>query len=111
MNVLKKNKEKSISYLSFKIGDEVFATHVLQVNNMVEKPAITKIPKTPDYLPGVINLRGKVLPAIDTRIRFGMSPVEITNNTFNLALNVQSGNAIVLAGALVDPVREIAVEQ
>lgn len=107
MDVLEEIKKKSISYLSFKVGNEVFASHVSHVNNIVEVSRITKIPKSPDYLVGVINLRGQVLPVIDTRVRFGMSPTEVTTNTCILVLEIKSDDEILQVGGLVDSVSEV----
>lgn len=62
-------KEKTMnSYLSFKLGNEDFALHVNKVLNILEMTNITEVPKAPDYMKGVINLRGTVLPVIDTRL-------------------------------------------
>ena len=60
------------SYLTFKLGDEVFAANVGKVLNILELTKITRVPKAPVYMKGVINLRGSVLPLIDTRIKFEM---------------------------------------
>lgn len=60
------------TYLSFKLSEEVFAINVSKVLNILEVSKITKIPKAPDYMKGVINLRGSVLPVVDMRIKFGL---------------------------------------
>ena len=60
------------SYLTFKLGEEKFGVHVGQVLNILEMTSINRVPKSPDYMKGVINLRGKVLPVIDARLKFGM---------------------------------------
>ena len=78
------------SYLSFKLGKELFAAHVNNVLNILEMVKITEVPKAPEYMKGVINLRGNVLPVIDTRIKFGMSPTEYTVNTCILVLCMQT---------------------
>ena len=65
------------SYLSFKIGSECYAFNVNFVHNIIEYTSITKMPHMPSYMPGVIDLRGQVLPVIDFRIRFG---IENTRN-------------------------------
>ena len=70
--VLKQN-----SYLSFKLGKEVFATNVNKVLNILEMINISEVPQSPNYMKGVINLRGTVLPVVDTRIKFGMTPTEL----------------------------------
>ena len=69
------------SYLSFKIGSEYYAANVSNVQNIIEYSDITKVPEMPKYMLGVINLRGQVLPVIDSRIKFGIENTEITTNT------------------------------
>jgi len=95
------------SYLSFKLGNEVFASHVNKVLNILEMVKITEVPRSPLYMKGVINLRGTVLPVIDTRIKFGLSPTEFTKNTCIIVLNVEIDSEIVQVGALVDSVLEV----
>ncbi len=95
------------SYLSFKLGDELFAAHVNKVLNILELVKITQVPKAPDYMKGVINLRGNVLPVIDTRVKFGMSPTQFTKNTCILVLSIRIDGESVDLGALVDSVQEV----
>ena len=95
------------SYLSFKLNNELFATHVNKVLNILEMLRITHVPKSPVFMKGVINLRGSVLPVIDTRIKFGMSPAVYTQNTCIVVLNVDIENEKVDVGALVDSVQEV----
>ena len=95
------------SFLSFKLGDEIFAANVGKVLNILELTKITKVPKAPDYMKGVINLRGSVLPLVDTRIKFGMEPTEFTTNTCILVLDIDFDGESVHVGALVDAVQEV----
>jgi len=95
------------SYLSFKLGDETFAANVKNVLNILEMSNITKVPKAPEYMKGVINLRGTVLPLIDTRIKFGLSPTAFTPNTCILVLEVTVGDETIQVGGLVDSVQEV----
>jgi purine-binding chemotaxis protein CheW len=95
------------SYLSFKLGDEEFAAHVSKVLSIMEMTKITKVPKSPEYMKGVINLRGQVLPVVDTRIKFGMSPTEFTKNTCIVVMEVELENDSVQVGTLVDSVQEV----
>lgn len=104
------NKEtltKINSYLSFNLGEEEFAAHVSKVLNILEMTRITEVPKAPDYMKGVINLRGTVLPVIDTRIKFGMTPTEYTNNTCIVVMEIEMEGEIVQVGALVDSVQAV----
>ena len=95
------------SYLSFKLGEETFASNVSKVLNILEMMKITKVPKSPTYMKGVINLRGSVLPLVDTRLKFGMAQTEITTNTCILVLNVEVDGESINIGALVDSVQEV----
>ncbi len=107
MNQIKEIKEKSKSYLSFMIGEELFAAHVGHVNNIIEVPRITEIPDTPDFIKGAIDLRGTVLPVVDVRLKFGMAPIKITPLTCVLVLEINLGGNIISVGALVDNVHEV----
>ncbi len=104
-----KTDEKIIidSYLSFKLGDELYATNVKNVINIVELSKITKVPRAPEYMLGIVNLRGMVLPVIDARKKFSLPETEYTVNTCILVLEVVVNNANVLVGALVDGVKEV----
>jgi purine-binding chemotaxis protein CheW len=100
-------KSKINSYLTFKLGDEFFAANVSKVLNILEMAKITKVPKAPAYMKGVINLRGSVLPLVDTRIKFDMPETEYTTNTCILVLDINLNNESVHVGALVDSVQEV----
>ena len=95
------------SYLSFKLGGETFAANVGKVLNILEMTEITKVPKAPDYMKGVINLRGTVLPVVDTRIKFSMPATEYTNNTCILVMEVEVDGEQVQVGGLVDAVQAV----
>lgn len=97
----------SNSYLSFKLDAEVFAAHVSKVLNILELVRITKVPKSPEYMKGVINLRGSVLPVIDTRIKFGMTATEFTQNTCIIVMTIDMDGDNINIGALVDSVQEV----
>ena len=95
------------SYLTFKLGDEIFAANVGKVLNILEMTKVTKVPKAPVYMKGVINLRGSVLPLIDTRIKFEMEETVYTTNTCILVLDINMNGESVHVGALVDSVQEV----
>lgn len=104
------NKEQVVSaesYLSFRLGEELFAASVAKVIEILEVPKITKVPKSPAYMRGVLNLRGSVLPVIDTRLKFGMSASTDTVNTCIMVLNVKIDSDSFVLGALVDAVQEV----
>lgn len=95
------------SYLTFKIGAEVFAANASFVHNIIELPQITEVPEMPSYMLGVINLRGKVLPVIDARIKFGIKETAITSNTCIIVMEVTIDDKQVFIGTLVDSVSEV----
>lgn len=105
--MINENLSKINSFLSFKLGDEEFAAHVGKVLNILEMTKITEVPRAPEYMKGVINLRGTVLPVIDTRIKFGMSPTEYTTNTCIIVLDVDMDGESIHVGALVDSVQAV----
>lgn len=107
MNINQNTKNKINSYLTFKLGAEIFAANVSKVLNILEVSKITKVPKAPAYMKGVINLRGSVLPLVDTRIKFGMDETQITTNTCILVLDIEMGGDNIQVGALVDSVQEV----
>jgi len=110
MKVEKTNYEKkgeTKSFLSFRLAEEHFTIPVMKIMEILEVPKITKIPQSPNFLVGVINLRGSVLPVIDTRVKFGMSPIEFTINTCILVLSLDVNDEEVIVGALVDSVSEV----
>ena len=78
---IKKAKQKLNSYLTFKLGNETFAANVANVLHILGIPEITKMPNSPDYVLGVMNLRGQVLPVIDPHPRFKIEAQEIFQNT------------------------------
>ena len=95
------------SYLSFNLDTENFAINVGKVLSILELSRITKIPRAPEYLKGVINLRGEVLPVTDTKVKFGMGDTEFTTNTCILVLDLVMDSTELKVGVLVDNVREV----
>jgi len=104
---MKEDATKINSYLTFKLGDEMFGANVAKVLNILEMTKITKVPKAPLYMKGVINLRGSVLPLIDTRIKFDLGETDYTTNTCILVLDIDLSGEAVHVGALVDSVQEV----
>jgi len=94
-------------YLTFKLADEVFAVDVEKVREILELTTITKVPQTPDYMRGVINLRGSVVPVMDMHLKFGMPPAERTVNTCIVVVEVNLEGETIVLGALADSVQEV----
>src|SRR6056297_2340911 len=94
-------------YLTFNLGDEGYGLEILKVQEIIGMQEITKIPRTPDYVKGVINLRGKVIPVIDLRLKFGMAEQELTRKTCIIVVQVTRGDASLIMGIVVDEVSEV----
>ena len=94
-------------YLTFQFGEEVFALDVSHVREILEFTTVTKVPRTPDYMRGVINLRGSVVPVLDMRLKFGLSRTEKTVDTCIIVVEVSFEEENMIIGALVDSVQEV----
>lgn len=99
--------QKISSYLSFSLGEEDFAVNVSCVLNILEMSRITKIPRAPEYMLGVINLRGEVLPLVDLHVKFNMQPAVIDSNTCILVMDLILDGDEIKVGAMVDSVKEV----
>ena len=100
-------KLEATQYLTFTLVDEVFAVDVGRVREILEMPVITKVPQMPDFMRGVINLRGSVVPVIDVRLKFGMPETAQTVNTCIIVVEVEMGGENIVLGALADSVQEV----
>lgn len=98
---------ETVQYLTFKLDEEVFALDVAKVREILEYNTVTKVPQTPDFMRGVINLRGSVVPVIDMRLKFGMSATEQTVNTCIIVVEVALEGETSVLGALADSVQEV----
>jgi purine-binding chemotaxis protein CheW len=94
-------------YLTFQLSEEVFALDVSHVREILEFTTVTKVPKTPDYMRGVINLRGSVVPVLDMRLKFDLAATEKTVNTCIIVVEVSCEEETTIIGALVDSVQEV----
>ncbi|MDE6185544.1 MAG: chemotaxis protein CheW [Lachnospiraceae bacterium] len=90
-------------YMTFKSGNECFGLKIQYVSEIIQFQAITAIPETEDYIKGLINLRGKVIPVIDVRLRFRQEPFEYDDRTCIIVLNVRS----MLIGLIVEKIAEV----
>ena len=95
--------EDDLQIVTFKVGEEEFSVSILKVQEIIRMSEITKVPNSPPFVEGVINLRGKVIPVIDSRKRFGLPDVERTEASRIIV--VDSGGKIV--GLIVDSVTEV----
>jgi purine-binding chemotaxis protein CheW len=94
-------------YLTFSLGEEIYGLGILKVQEIIGVMAVTRVPRTPDFVRGVINLRGKVIPVVDLRLKFGMSTREDTERTCVIVVQVIRGGEQVTMGLIVDEVSEV----
>jgi len=94
-------------YLTFKLADEIFAIDVSKVREVLDFTSVTKIPRTPEFMSGVINLRGNVVPVVDLRLCFEMSHTEKTVNTCIVVVEMLVEGEPTVIGALADSVEEV----
>ncbi len=105
-NVSRRSNAAS-KYLTFQLGNEEYGLEILRVREIIGMLPITKLPKAPPYVKGVINLRGKVNPVIDTRKKFGMEQVDVTERTCIIIVEVNKGKGLAEFGIIVDSVSEV----
>ncbi len=98
---------ESGQFLTFKLGNEVYGVDIKKVREVLEYTKVTKVPRTPDFMKGVINLRGGVVPVVDLRLKFGMEEKEKTVNTCIIIVEVNVESEEILLGAIADSVREV----
>jgi purine-binding chemotaxis protein CheW len=94
-------------YMTFKLANEEYGLQILRVREIIGLMDITKVPRTPDFIRGVINLRGKVIPVIDMRLKFNMDRIEATDQTVIIVVQHAVGPKQMTMGVLVDQVLEV----
>ena len=99
--------DKEGKYLTFALGPEEYGLEILKVREIFGYMEITAVPQTPDYVRGVINLRGQVIPVIDLRAKFGMETVETTEETCIIVVEITQGVRHISTGIVVDHVSEV----
>lgn len=94
-------------YLTFRLGEEEYGLEILKVQEIIQLQSITRIPRTPSCVRGVINLRGKVIPVVDLRAKFELGATEDTERTCIIVVQISSGDSLLVIGILIDEVREV----
>ncbi|MFH0728795.1 MAG: chemotaxis protein CheW [Pseudomonadota bacterium] len=94
-------------YLTFTLAGEEYGIGILKIKEIIGMMSITAVPQTPDFVKGVINLRGKVIPVIDLRLRFGMEPIDYTDRTCTVVVEIEGSTGPILTGTVVDSVSEV----
>lgn len=100
-NTVQSRRER---YLTFFLGEEQYGIAIDRIKEIIAMMKVTNVPKTPHYMRGVINLRGSIIPVVDTRLRFGMEPQEANMHTAIIIVEVDKVNV----GFIVDRVEEVA---
>lgn len=102
-----KGDHRAGKYLVFHLGREEFGIHVLKVREIMGIQDITAVPQTPSYVKGVINLRGKVIPVVDLRLKFSLPELEYNQRTCIIVVQVQGESVPLMMGIVVDGVAEV----
>ncbi|MCD4676234.1 MAG: chemotaxis protein CheW [Desulfobacula sp.] len=98
---------KTGKYLTFSLEKEEYGIGILKAKEIIGMMPITSIPRTPEFVKGVINLRGKVIPVIDLRLKFEMDSIPYSERTCIIVVEIDSESATVLIGIVVDEVSEV----
>jgi len=105
--ILKRNSAQEGKYLTFALGKEEYGLEILKVREIIGYMSITAVPRTPEFVKGIINLRGQVIPVIDLRLRFGMAQADITEQTCIIVAEINQNGRTFNAGLIVDRVQEV----
>jgi len=99
--------DKAGKYLTFTLGGEIYGLEILKVQEIIGMMNVTHVPRTPEFIRGIVNLRGKVIPVIDLRTKFGLEAQEDTEKTVIIVVQVLLENQQVTMGTIVDEVFEV----
>ncbi|RJR32525.1 MAG: purine-binding chemotaxis protein CheW [Desulfobacteraceae bacterium] len=99
--------DKEGKYLTFTLAKEDYGIGILKIKEIIGMMPITKVPRCPEFVRGVINLRGKVIPVLDLRMRFGVEAAEYTERTCIVVVEVDAGSGNLMVGLIVDSVSEV----
>lgn len=105
--ILKRNSAQEGKYLTFALGKEEYGLEILKVREIIGYMSITAVPRTPEFVKGIINLRGQVIPVIDLRLRFGMAQADIIEQTCIIVAEINQNGRTFNAGLIVDRVQEV----
>ena len=94
-------------YLTFTLAEEEYGIGILKIKEIIGMMSITSVPRTPDFVKGVINLRGQVIPVLDLRRRFGMDEIDYTERTCIIVVEIEGETGTVMIGIVVDSVSEV----
>lgn len=98
---------QTAQYITFKLGDELFAIDVAQVREVLDLTQITRVPTAPDYMRGVVNVRGSAIPVVDLRLKFGLPPAADTVHTRIVVMELELDGETTVLGGLADSVHDV----
>jgi purine-binding chemotaxis protein CheW len=104
-----KNEDQISQYLTFTVSEENFALNVLNVREVLEFQHTSQIPKMPDFMRGVINLRGSIIPVIDLKVKFGLGRTEKSINSSIVVCELEVNDEMIVMGLLTDSVQEVII--
>ena len=111
VNIAPKEMKERVSrdekFLTFSLAGEEYGIGILKVKEIIGMMPVTTVPRTPVFVKGVINLRGKVIPVVDLRLKFGMEESDYTERTCIIVVEIQGQRSAILIGIVVDSVSEV----
>ena len=99
--------EREGQYLTFVLAGEEYGISILKIKEIIGMLPITSVPRTPEFVKGVINLRGKVIPVLDLRLRFGMTAMDYSERTCIIVVEIEGASGLIYVGCVVDAVSEV----
>ena len=106
-DALRQTADREGKYLTFSLAGEEYGIGILKIREIIGMMPVTSVPETPAYVRGVINLRGKVIPVIDLRLRFGMAEIDTTERTCIIVVEIRGPAGVIAVGLVVDAVSEV----
>jgi len=106
-SAIKEMTIKTGKYLTFTLAEEEYGIGILKVKEIIGMMSITTVPRTPAFVKGVINLRGKVIPVVDLRLKFSMEPIPYSDRTCIIVVEIDAQSSTVFIGIVVDAVSEV----
>src|SRR5260370_7839681 len=109
MEIKEKEEEEVVQQqsLTFCLADEEYAINIQRVKEIIEYTTVTKVPKVPEWIRGVINLRGNVVPVVDLTVRFGLEESPVTKTTCNIIVEVDQASEPTFMGVTAEPVTQV----
>lgn len=104
---VKEITDREGKYLTFTLASEDYGIGILKVKEIIGMMSITTVPQTPEFVKGVINLRGKVIPVVDLRLRFGMEKIDYNDRTCIVVVEIEGESSTIMIGIVVDTVSEV----